>query len=63
MKKDLLLETHNGSLFECTEDTTHYVVELFNGNQIDITKPEYEISGDVHSYYIDRASALLSEIN
>lgn len=62
MKKDLLLETHNGSLFECTEDTTHYVVELFNGNQIDITQPEYKISGDKRSYYIDIASSLLSDI-
>lgn len=62
MKKDLLLETHNGSLFECTEVTTHYVVELSNGNQIDITQPEYKISGDERSYYIDRASALLSDI-
>lgn len=62
MKKDLLLETHNGSLFEYTEDNTHYVVELSNGNQIDITQPEYEISGDERSYYIDRASSLLSDI-
>ena len=61
MKKDLLLETHNGSLFECTESNTYYVVELSNGSQIDITQPEYEISGDERSYYIDRASALLSD--
>lgn len=62
MKKNLLLETHNGSLFECTEDNTYYVVELSNGHQIDITQPDYEINGDKRSYYIDIASALLTDL-